>query len=234
MRKPVEAPSPSMMPRHREHWEHSPVERAGRASKPRGNERPACDNALTHLRVRAMAVPRRVVILALGLALSTFTLTAAAQAPQIGKPRPAPGPSTMSPLPPAQIDDKLSIGGDDINARQVETRMTVEVQVNGRGPYHFVVDSGADTSAVGLRIARDLQLPVTTPAILNGMTSRELVDRVRVAQFTLGPSTFHNLEMPALREVDLGGDGLIGIDALVRQRLMMDFEKHVIKVEDAL
>jgi hypothetical protein len=36
-----------------------------------------------------------------------------------------------------------------------------------------------------------------------------------------------------LREGDLGGDGLIGIDALVQQRLMMDFEKSLIKVEDA-
>jgi hypothetical protein len=36
-----------------------------------------------------------------------------------------------------------------------------------------------------------------------------------------------------LRETDLGGQGLIGIDALVQQRLMMDFEKHLIKVEDA-
>jgi hypothetical protein len=36
-----------------------------------------------------------------------------------------------------------------------------------------------------------------------------------------------------LREGDLGGDGMIGIDALVRQRLMMDFEKHLVKVEDA-
>jgi hypothetical protein len=33
--------------------------------------------------------------------------------------------------------------------------------------------------------------------------------------------------------VDVGGDGMIGIDALVQQRLMMDFEKHLIKVEDA-
>ena len=43
-----------------------------------------------------------------------------------------------------------------------------------------MVDSGADTSAVGLRIARDLQLPLGTPAILNGMTARNLVDRVKV------------------------------------------------------
>jgi hypothetical protein len=111
--------------------------------------------------------------------------------------------------------------------------MTVEVRINGRGPYRFVVDSGADSSVVGLRIARDLQLPVGTPAVLNGTTARSIVDRVIVGQLALGQSTFRNLQLPALREVDVGGDGLIGIDALVNQRLMMDFERHVIKVEDA-
>ena len=176
-------------------------------------------------------------LLVLALALAGATVAggvAAAQAPAISKPRPAPpGPSTLPPLPPALIDNTLAIGGDDVNARQVETRMTVEVQVNGRGPYHFLVDSGADTSAVGLRVARDLQLPLGTPAILNAVTDRNLVDRVKVASLAFGPSTIENLEVPALREGDLGGDGMIGIDALVRQRLMMDFENRLIKVEDA-
>jgi hypothetical protein len=125
------------------------------------------------------------------------------------------------------------MGGDDVNARKVETRMTVEVRVNGRGPFHFVVDSGADTSAVGLRLARDLQLPAGTPVVLNAITDRNIVDRVRVDTLTLGPSTISNLELPALREANLGGDGMIGIDALVRQRLMLDFDQRVIKVEDA-
>jgi hypothetical protein len=159
---------------------------------------------------------------------------AADQAPHISKPKPAPpGPSTMPPLPPAVIDNTLAIGGDDVKARKVESRMTVEVAVNGRGPYHFVVDSGADTSAVGLRVAHDLQLPLGTPVILNAVTDRNIVDRVKVDQLTLGPSTIRNLMVPALREGDLGGDGMIGIDALVEQRLMMDFDQRVIKVEDA-
>src|SRR5438270_9338536 len=175
-------------------------------------------------------MPRCGPVLALALSCSA----AAAQAPQIGKPRPAPpGPSTMPALPPADIDNRLVIGGDDIKARQDETRMTVEVKVNGRGPYHFVVDSGADTSAVGLRVAHDLQLPLGQPVVLNGMTDRNLVDRVKVAALTVGPSTIGDLEVPALREEDLGGDGMIGIDALIRQRLMMDFDNRVIKVEDA-
>jgi hypothetical protein len=173
--------------------------------------------------------------LALALTLSASPAQPSAAAPpQISKPRPAPAtPSEVPPLPPAVIDNSLSIGGDDLKARKVETRMTVEVRVNGHGPYHFVVDSGADTSVVGLGIARDLELPLGTPAILNGTTARSIVDRVKVDQLTLGQSNFGNLELPALKEYDVGGDGLVGIDALVNQRLMMDFEKHVIKVEDA-
>jgi hypothetical protein len=178
--------------------------------------------------------PRPGLSLALVLTCSALTSSAVAQAPRISRPRPAPpGPSTLPPLPPADIDNKLAIGGDDINAKKVETRMTVEVQVNGRGPYHFVVDSGADTSAVGLRVARNLQLPLGTPVILNGMTDRSVVDRVKVSTLAFGPSTIGDLEVPALREEDLGGDGMIGIDALVKQRLMMDFENRVVKVEDA-
>lgn len=176
----------------------------------------------------------RGLVLALAIAGSAVGYVAFAQAPQIGKPRPAPpGPSTMPALPPAVLDQTLAIGGDDIEADKVRSRMTVEVKVNGRGPYKFLVDSGADTSVVGLKIARELQLPLGTPVILNSMTDRNIVDRVRVAELTLGPSTIRDLHVPALREQDVGGQGMIGIDALVHQRLMMDFEKRLIKAEDS-
>ena len=183
-----------------------------------------------------MSRSRFAHILAFGLMLSAAGLIAAAAAepPKISKPRPAPPtPPDVPPLPPAVYDPTLAVGGEGIKARAVDTRLSVDVGVNGQGPYHFIVDSGADTSVVGLRIAHDLQLPLGTPAILNGMTARNVVDRVKVAELTLGPSTIRDLELPALREADVGGDGLVGIDALVRQRLMMDFEKHLITVEDA-
>jgi hypothetical protein len=174
------------------------------------------------------------LILMLGIALA-LEARADAQTPRISRPRPAPpGPSTLPPLPPAVIDDKLAIGGDAVKARRVESRLTVEVQVNGRGPYQFLVDSGADTSVVSVRIARNLHLPLGTPVVLNGMTDRNIVDRVKVDSLSLGPSTISNLQLPALREEDVGADGIIGIDALVRRRLMMDFDKRIIKVEDAI
>lgn len=115
----------------------------------------------------------------------------------------------------------------------LDTRMTVDVRVNDRGPYRFLVDSGADSSVLGTRIVRELNLPLGTPAILNSMTARTRVDRAMVDQLSLGATTIRNLQLPVLLERDLGGDGIVGIDALVEQRLMLDFEKRVIKVEDA-
>ena len=181
-----------------------------------------------------MPTPRRSMILALA-ALCSATAGGVVAAPSASKP-PRPvrvPPSQMPPLPPAVIDNQLAIGGEDINARKVETRLTVEVHVNGRGPYQFLVDSGADTSVVGQRIARDLNLAAGAPVVLNSMTASALVPRVVVGELALGSSRIQDMLLPVLLERDLGGDGMVGIDALVQQRLMMDFEKRVIKVEDA-
>lgn len=178
---------------------------------------------------------RHGLLLASGLTVLSLGGTAANAAPPASGKGAAPvEPAVRMPaLPPAEIDNSLTIGGDDIDAREIITRMTVAVRVNGRGPYRFVVDSGADTSVVGTRVARALQLPVGTSARLIGMTDVGRVDRVLVDELELGQSTIRDLQLPTLREGDLGGDGMIGIDALVEQRLMMDFEKHVINVEDA-
>ena len=183
-----------------------------------------------------MVTPRFALVLAFAVMLAGPARDglAAVDPPKINKPKPAPATApNLPPLPPAVFDPTLAIGGDDLKAREIDTRLSVEVKINGRGPFHFIVDSGADTSAVGLRIAHDLELPLGTPVTLNGMTSRNIVDRVKVDELTLGPTVIKDLELPALRELDLGGDGLVGIDALVRQRLMMDFDKHLIKIEDA-
>ncbi|WP_185829257.1 retroviral-like aspartic protease family protein [Sphingomonas ginkgonis] len=177
--------------------------------------------------------PVHIGALFLSLAAAVPPASAAPEPPRIGRPQPAPDrPSTIAPLPPASYDPALQIGGTDVKARKVETRLSVDVLINGRGPYKFIVDSGADTSVVGTGLAGQLALPLGTPVTLHGMTESALVARVKVASFTLGGTTVHDLELPALNEGDVGGAGMIGLDALVQQRLLMDFDKRLIKVED--
>jgi len=137
-------------------------------------------------------------------------------------------------LPPAEFDETLAIGGEEIDARKLSSRMTVEVDVNGTGPYKFVVDSGADTSVVGERIAARLGLPDAEPVLLQTMTERKVVGRVAVDSLRLGPTTTTDLDLPVLDERNIGAEGMIGLDALVSQRLMLDFDQRIITVEDGL
>lgn len=139
----------------------------------------------------------------------------------------------MPPLSPAVIDDTLAIGGHELAARKVASRLTVEVGVNGTGPYRFVVDSGADTSVIGTRLARALRLPMGQSAMLHGITESRQVDRVLVDVLQVGPSQFRELLLPRLDEHDLGAVGMIGLDALADQRLMLDFEARKVSVDDA-
>jgi predicted aspartyl protease len=180
--------------------------------------------------------PHRICTAGLACLGALLAVAGPAQAtqdrPKIPKPVAVP-PAPMPSLPPAIIDDTLAVGGESIDARKVESRMTIAVQINGTGPYRFVVDSGADSSVVGRRVATALALPLGTPVTLNGMTGSSRVGRVLVDELGLGPVRVPDLELPVLEERDLGADGMLGIDALANERLMMDFEKRLITVEDA-
>lgn len=165
------------------------------------------------------------------LALSLLLLGAQVDAQR--QRRPLDPAAKMPPLKPAVIDDTLTIGGEEIAARKLRSRMTVEVGVNGTGPYRFVVDSGADTSVISKRLAAALSLPAGRPALLNSMTDSTPVERVLVNSLQLGSSAFPDLELPRLEERDIGAAGMIGLDALLEQRLMLDFENRKISVDDA-
>ena len=89
-----------------------------------------------------MFARRLALILLPGLLLAgpARDLQAAAEPPKIRKPQPAPNtPPDVPPLPPAFFDPTLAVEGQDLKARKVETRLTVQVLVNGRGPYNFML-----------------------------------------------------------------------------------------------
>lgn len=170
-------------------------------------------------------------VLAIGMPLSADVAASESELDQSNRGVP---PTKMPPLPPATFDESLAIGGEDIDARKLRSRMTVEVRVNDTGPYRFVVDSGADSSVVGERIATALNLRPGQPTVLNGITDSQLVDRVFIDELELGQTMLYDLEVPVLKERDIGAEGMLGLDALVEQRLMLDFEKRHVSVDDAL
>jgi predicted aspartyl protease len=135
-------------------------------------------------------------------------------------------------IPTATIDSTLEVHGQVLKAQDLMSRMLVRVKVNDRGSYLFIVDSGADRSVIGSNLAERLGLPAGKPATLQSLAGPKRVQTVMVDRLGLGDTEVSGINAPALSETSLGADGLIGIDALSGQRLMLDFAKNTITIQD--
>ena len=103
-------------------------------------------------------------------------------------------------------------------------RMTVDVMINGQGPFPFAVDTGADRTAISAGLAAKLKLPSGEDVSLNGMAGVDQVRTVTIARLDVGTRHLVNVRAPALKDSDLGVAGLLGIDALAGHRIVMDFD----------
>ena len=165
------------------------------------------------------------------LCLAMLLPMTAASAQQRVPPADPPRPPAIR-LGEAALDDTLEVEGDSVAGEQVETRMAVDVAIDGRGPFRFVVDSGADRTVVGERLAAALRLPAGRPVTLHGMAGASRRDTALIARLAVGGSVVEDVAAPVLPERHLGARGLLGIDALRGQRLMLDFERQAITIED--
>jgi predicted aspartyl protease len=141
------------------------------------------------------------------------------------------GPSIA--IPPASIDETLEITGESVAGRQLNSRMTVPVRVNGHGPYRFVVDSGADRTVISRKLADTLGLPLGGDVTLYSVVGASRVQTVQIDHIAIGTTEVEAIQAPALDERDLGAQGLLGIDALADHRLLLDFDRKEIVVQDA-
>jgi predicted aspartyl protease len=124
------------------------------------------------------------------------------------------------------------VTGEAVQAKEINERMQVGVMVDDKGPFRFFVDSGADRSVIGLGLAQRLGLPAGPDVILHSTGSARDTHTVHIDTLRVGTSTIHDISAPALPEQVLGGDGMLGIDALIDQRLTIDFDKKTVVVQD--
>lgn len=113
-------------------------------------------------------------------------------------------------------------------------RPLVEVQVNGAGPFHFVIDTGANRSSVSRRLVERLGLTPHAQRELNGVVSAEIVDFVSLDTLTAGALEMRDVEAPVIAQPVLAGaDGVLGIDALRGMRVAFDFVAETVDVRES-
>ncbi|MEY3658024.1 MAG: hypothetical protein RL425_785 [Pseudomonadota bacterium] len=138
-----------------------------------------------------------------------------------------PGDGGLQISAPTQEDTTLSTGVD------AAFRMTVPVMVNGQGPFHFVIDTGADRTVISRETADQLALPQAGTKRLHAMGGSGQVRMVKVDQLQMSNRTAKHLKLAALPRQYLGADGLLGLDSLKGQRIVMDFKTGTMTLQSA-
>jgi predicted aspartyl protease len=97
-----------------------------------------------------------------------------------------------------------------------------------------MIDTGAEATVVSTALADRLQINNRQAATLVGMASRVATETIDITEFKLGSRSLYIQTAPLVNAEHLGGiDGILGLDSLQDQRVLLDFENKVLAVADA-
>lgn len=138
----------------------------------------------------------------------------------------APGDSTIVVTPPE--DGRIVITADSSG------RVTAPVYINGDGPYEFIVDTGANRSAISSDLAQQLALPPVGVADVHALTGVFRAPLVLADRFRAGPLQVRALAMPVIEGGVLGeARGVLGVESLSGRRLIVDFRRRELVISEA-
>lgn len=113
------------------------------------------------------------------------------------------------------------------------SRMTVPVKVVEKGPFRFLIDTGSQNTALSTDLAARLSLVPNRKARLISVAGIQMVDLVEIDQIELGRRSYYGLTAPLLQSEHMGADGILGLDSLQDQRVLVDFKKGLMAIDDA-
>ena len=112
-------------------------------------------------------------------------------------------------------------------------RVVVPVKINGRGPYRFIVDTGANHSTISPELVRELGLKTDTQALvtLDGITGASQVTYVSIDRLQAGDLTLEDTALPVVwAPVMAGADGILGAAGMSEKSLLIDFQRNRVAI----
>ncbi|HEX6604700.1 MAG TPA: retroviral-like aspartic protease family protein [Sphingomicrobium sp.] len=120
---------------------------------------------------------------------------------------------------------------EDVRFRtDANERLTVPVRISGAGPFRFLVDTGADRTAVSRELAGRLKFAAAENASLHSVAGVSTVSTATVPSLQLTRKEVRNINAPLLEAANIGADGIIGTDSLRSQRVLFDFEAKTLSI----
>lgn len=128
---------------------------------------------------------------------------------------------------PAATDDAPTTLGVQ---RDKFEHVMAKVDINGQGPFNFILDTGANVSCVSHALAEKLELQPTTPAAVHTVVGVKTRPAVLIDSLQVGQRHQRRVRAPALPTFGGDVDGVLGVDWLKGQRLVLDFRRKSIEI----
>jgi predicted aspartyl protease len=143
---------------------------------------------------------------------------------------PAPSPDGAPPTPDAASSSEAPDDGAGSLAlsHDAASRLTVSVMIDGKGPFDFVIDTGSDRTVISRELATRLELPKGPDVTLHGSAGVEQVETAVISRLSIGKRVVEAIDAPVLAAANLGADGMLGIDSLRDQHVVMDFKNKTL------
>jgi predicted aspartyl protease len=113
---------------------------------------------------------------------------------------------------------------------QPDDRMTVQVRLSGTGPFQFLVDTGADRTAISRDLAARLGLAKGEKAAIHTIAGVSTVSTATIPDLELTKKPFTVRDAPLLDSDNMGADGILGVDSLRSQRVLFDFATKTLSI----
>lgn len=135
--------------------------------------------------------------------------------------------------PPVAMTDPADVTSETLQAKpDVADRMTIDVAIQGEGPYRFLIDTGSQRTVVSTALAKTLMLPNGPNVRVIGIAGEDWVATAKVDSMDIGKRSFYDLTVPLLKDQHIGADGIVGTDSLQHQRVVLDFARNTIQIGD--
>lgn len=111
-------------------------------------------------------------------------------------------------------------------------RPTASVNLNGQGPFNFMVDTGSTATVMAERVALALGAEATGTLTVAGSTGTAMKPFTTIETLQAGAVIKNNIRIAILSDSGLArGDGILGADVFAGKRLVFKIREKVVRVE---
>ncbi len=112
-------------------------------------------------------------------------------------------------------------------------RVTVPVSIAGKGPFPFIVDTASERTVIASELAAALRLEKGRRVQVHTVSGPVTSETILLPKFEIDGRALAPKAAPHFAERNIGGMGIIGLDVLKSQRIVLDFRRATMAMNAA-